>query len=460
MFRQYSQNHVNEPILLHEGTFRVRAGDYCVERSGAAHLRWLPSPGIEFDVELREPEDAADFDSLTLELPKFRTEGVLVHSMSLGSNSRIRALASSMESGGEQSLLSAGFQVANFTNFITPGLSAAPGDPTAITDGNLSERRLSAPPTGARTKPGQSFTKAAAELRHDGWKVSLVAVPESRDLHESLKANGGYAFTHVGQLKRIDGSSFSVERAKEILESLRVFLSFARGAACSLPIRWGCGIDSHVVWRQFASPIVDHWQRGHRSWFDERHGRVLAELFDEFCRVHMDERLGESLVLAVHWYRHCNTRSSGMEGSIVLGMAALELLGGLIVVDRNGAMSAQRYDKLPGAKKLQELLSALEVQADIPQKYEALTRFAQKNSNWDSCQALAKLRNGFVHANEGNRRIAFGEVGKAATYNAWQLSLWYQELALLHLLKHCGSYRNRTTAEWVGQVESVPWRKL
>ena len=45
----------------------------------------------------------------------------------------------------------------------------------------------------------------------------------------------------------------------------------------------------------------------------------------------------------------------------------------------------------------------------------------------------------------------------AATPGALQLSLWYQELALLRLLVYRGSYLNRTTASWVGQVELVPW---
>ena len=176
-----------------------------------------------------------------------------------------------------------------------------------------------------------------------------------------------------------------------------------------------------------------------------------------FCWSHKDPKLRESLVVALHWYRHCNTNSSGLEGSLVLGMAALELLGALIVVDRNGSMTARQYDELPGAKKLQKLLSALKVQADIPHKYEPLTRFAQKNGDWDSCQALAKLRHGFVHAKEKNRRIVFGPYGKAAAPSAWQLSLWYQELALLGVLAYRGSYSNRTTASCVGQVEPVPW---
>ena len=55
MFQQYPQKDVNEPVLLHEGRFRVRAGDPCIEPSGSAHLRWLPSPGIEFDIETDVP---------------------------------------------------------------------------------------------------------------------------------------------------------------------------------------------------------------------------------------------------------------------------------------------------------------------------------------------------------------------------------------------------------------------
>ena len=54
----------------------------------------------------------------------------------------------------------------------------------------------------------------------------------------------------------------------------------------------------------------------------------------------------------------------------------------------------------------------------------------------------------------------FGADGRAATFDAWWLSLWYQELALLRLLGHQGSYANRTRIDrWVGQIEPVPWRE-
>ena len=312
MFQQYPQKDVNEPVLLHEGRFRVRAGDRCIESSGSAHLRWLPSPGIEFDIETDEPV-GIDLDSLTVELPGFRTKKVVALSTHWGSTpsgrTSIRAYAGEMEWGGKQSLLSAGFQIVNFPDVITPGPSAVPGDPTAIA--------------------GDFGTIQTVALNHDGWQFRIVAVPGSGDRREQLKATGGYAFTHVGQLTRVDDSAFSVEQAKDILESLRQFLWFARGAACALPIHWGRGEDDEIVWRRFQSPIVDPWPRSHLAWMGKglHTGEILAALFDPFCGIHKDRKLREPLGVALHWYRHCNTQSSGPEGSLVLGMAALDLLG-------------------------------------------------------------------------------------------------------------------------------------
>ena len=152
MFQQYPQSDVNGPILLHEGRFRVRAGDRCVEPSGSAHLRWLPSPGIAFDIETDVPYAGFDLDSLTVELPDFTTKNVVPLSTHPGSTLGIRASGGEMEWGGERSLLSAGFQIVNFPDFITPGSCAVPGDPTTIggdkgtiQNGRSEPRRLADP---------------------------------------------------------------------------------------------------------------------------------------------------------------------------------------------------------------------------------------------------------------------------------------------------------------------------
>ena len=61
-----------------------------------------------------------------------------------------------------------------------------------------------------------------------------------------------------------------------------------------------------------------------------------------------------------------------------------------------------------------------------------------------------------MHSNRKRRQVVLS-APNLAVFQAWQLSLWYQELALLFLLDHQGEYRNRITAGWLGQVETVPW---
>ena len=64
MFQEYPQNNVNEPVGLYEGKFRVRKGDQVAEGTGSAALKWLPSPGIEIDIQITAPRSSVDFDSM------------------------------------------------------------------------------------------------------------------------------------------------------------------------------------------------------------------------------------------------------------------------------------------------------------------------------------------------------------------------------------------------------------
>ncbi len=85
----------------------------------------------------------------------------------------------------------------------------------------------------------------------------LTAVPKDTEVFKSLKESGGYAFTHLGRIERADGSLFPVAEARDILNPLRLFLSFAHGALCSLPIIWGTDRDGGIVWEQWSSSPVD-----------------------------------------------------------------------------------------------------------------------------------------------------------------------------------------------------------
>jgi hypothetical protein len=197
------------------------------------------------------------------------------------------------------------------------------------------------------------FPPHVAELQHGGWRIRLTAVPEFKEIFKRVSETGGYAFTHLGSLERADGSLFSAQDADAVLGALRRFLSFARGVASSLPVRWGTAGDGSIVWEQWGAQPVDPWT-GRDTWFDEHHGNLLSELFDAFAQIKADTDLGPPFSLALHWFQNSNIRAGGMEGAIILGLTALDLLGAMVVVDRAGVMSDSEYDKLVAKDKTRQ----------------------------------------------------------------------------------------------------------
>jgi hypothetical protein len=335
---------------------------------------------------------------------------------------------STFEKGSGGQVKEIGFQIVNFSDFLTPG---------------------------PKPSPAFGFPPHVSELRHAGWRIRLSAVKEHAAIFKSLDETGGYAFTHLGRLEREDGSLFGVQDANRVLEALRRFLSFARGAAINFPVIWAAASNGSIVWERWSSAVVDPW-KGRDNWFDEHHGNLLAELFPAVADLVVDPDLEPPLGLALHWYRTSNTRAGGMEGAIILGLTALDLLGALVVVDRTGALGASKFDGLSAKDKLTKLLDTMTVPNVIPAKYADLVGFSSANGWQSAAETLAEIRHGYVHSNKKRRQVVLS-APRLATFQAWQLSLWYQELALLHLLGHRGEYRNRVNAEWLGEVEKVPW---
>lgn len=428
----YPQTIANEAVILHDGAVVLRHDGGGANCNGTLALRWLPVTGLRLELAVLSGSVSGAGPNVKADLAGATTD-VLIKSTSVSLNkgalsNRVVGIVSVIDVGAPEELMSVGFQVVNFSDFVVPGSTAASA-------------------FGPSPK--------TVELEFSGWQISLTPVQDCRSIFESLGETGGYAFTHFGRLQRVGGESFSARAAEPVLDALGSFLSFARGAACSLPIQWGIDANDAVVWQKWSSPVVAPWRDG-QGWFDQHHGNLLAELFPAFAVLHSDASLGQPFRLALHWYLQCNTRAGGMEGAIILGLTALDLLGALVVVERAGSMSAPKYDDLPAKSKLAELLRVLALSDSFPNRTRDFGLFAEANGWSGTAVALTEIRHGYVHANRKRRDIVLA-APNMATFWAWQLCLWYQELALLRLLGHRGDYLNRMTAKWVGQVERVPW---
>ena len=51
----------------------------------------------------------------------------------------------------------------------------------------------------------------SALLRVEGWEIEVSAVTTLHEIEKKLKAEGGYAITHTGTVKRLDGGDFAAQ---------------------------------------------------------------------------------------------------------------------------------------------------------------------------------------------------------------------------------------------------------
>ena len=193
---------------------------------------------------------------------------------------------------------------------------------------------------------------------------------------------------------------------------------------------------------------------GSWSWFDPHHGQLLSEVFPKFCHLRRDPIWQPVLQAALYWYLAANERATGIgvDAGIILAQTALERLAWTYCVVHRKMVSKAAFSQkgLSAADKLRVLASSLEIPTEIPGEMTALN--ARRGSKWsDAPDAMVSIRNAIVHPSET------ALPPDRSYYEAWLLFTWFLDLTFLRLCGHDGSYSNRITKKWIGQVEQVPW---
>lgn len=307
--------------------------------------------------------------------------------------------------------------------------------------------------------PLQGFkTCGRAILKADGWIITIAATDRTDDLEKKLKAQGGYAITHVGQIVREDGATFTSQRLDELLTCLTYFLSLTLGcwAGVDLPVgfdcngnrvfeRWGIGRTAQGPWKS------------HCSWFDPHHGDLLSQVFPGFALVWKSDLWHTPLAHAIYWYiGACKGRAGiGVDTGLILAQTALELLAWTYCVQDHKMVPPKKFKPggLSAANKFKTLAKALNVPLDIPPGLSAL--HGSQGNRWnDGMEAIANIRNSLVHPD--NQLTVSGDYYS----EAYMFSLWFINLVFLHLCNHNGLYANiLPTTSKLATVDQVPWAK-
>ena len=303
------------------------------------------------------------------------------------------------------------------------------------------------------TYHGKDIASNRLELDSEGWHIALDAVEAWKvkgpdTLPHQTETQSGNAISHVGLLTKADGSLFTMNDSREILDCLSLFLSFTLGRWTTPILRvgldtsgthvswdWGAGrVDPCVVSRSWPALYPPQQQSLPHTW------QGFVKLWREW---------GPALGVCLEWYLQANATSVSATG-VILSQTALELLFWQIIGEP--VLLGEVDQKLRFSDTLRLLLNACDISSAIPPTLSHLVTEAQKNNNrWvDGPHALNAVRNTFVHASK---------LSKALDANFWaveevrQLALWYIEIILLRQMAYTGRVSCRIDG---GRVTPMP----
>jgi len=307
----------------------------------------------------------------------------------------------------------------------------------------------------SKEKDGNStYMISHVDLKASGWNVELKSLKTSPCTFETLHETGGYGLSHVGCLRKEDGSRFHGKTAEKMLTVLRLFFSFSKGMWCNPCLAVGFDDKEKRVWEAWSSPH-GHWAEP-SSWFDPYHCDQLVSLFPGFLAKWENKNWQKALMEVIYWYlsSNCSTLGRGIniDAGIILTQAAIERLSFEYAVRHKRLIEAEGFKKLKASDKFRLLFSSLDIAIDIPASLPELQKLAKQLKWLDAPHAITEVRNTLVHP-VNKRRGQFDEV----FFPVWNLSQWYLELALLKICNYSGTYGNRLIQRYVGQVETVPW---
>jgi len=308
---------------------------------------------------------------------------------------------------------------------------------------------------GKQLRDGRREWLGRIELSSATWHVSLDLRHDAKEVEGQLQRSGGFAFTHIAELRRTGGEEFTVDEAQTLLEALRRFLSFAHGAqvAYALPT----GFDQHdtPVWSWWSVTTCDRWNN-RLSWHDDHHPEQLTELFPRFMDRWDKDFWRDVIAKAIGYYLEANNEGF-VEKRLVMAYSGLEMMAWTVLYEQEDWLRADELRRPRASTLLRLLLRWCGIPTKIPSQLAALDEYTFQTLNKpklrsDGPVAGATIRNRIAHPRRNDRPPT------NAVVDGWLLLSWYLELVLLRVCGYEGSYANRLIRNrWLGSVEPVPW---
>ncbi len=423
----YPFNQPGQPVVLYDGPIGALA-----DAPGVVELSCLPDLNVVWRIEASSSAAGAPSDSVTLVLR--RPEG----------DARVPGVWRGRTDG--------------WSNGAAIGKADVPLKRIVTHWFNLPD--LHGPIAITTTEVGDEGWLGRWQTEVGGWRLTLDVRPDHVRVWKDLHKARVYVMTHVMEIRRADGATFTAAGAEPLLTALHVGISFALGrwAAPLLPV--GQDGTGTLVWEDWRPAHCDPASTTSPGWWHERQHASLTDFLGRVIAAFADPDRQPALRLQLMLGIAATNDQGFVEQRVMMGAAGLEhLMWQTLVLE--GGMTKRQYGRAHSHELLRRVLTDAQVPTDIDTALLPVTaRFAAEEQArhgrvLDGPDVVTKVRNRLVHPKGAQERV-YRLDGLVA--EVWLLTRHYLALLILHSLGYQGTYRDlRKTRGWAGEVGNVPW---
>ncbi len=254
----------NQDIRLFEGNLWLSGPTVSQRALGTLTLSWVPGPRtiVELSSIALSVSQIQDKYRIRTTSPVVESDCVITQ-VGVGTSeprTTVGVLSGSAVTVGDHELSTVRFPVVNFCNYIGSWLCVPRAEGDVV---------------------GYSSWTGRLELQTSGWSIILDAPANYATTFEELRRSGGYAITHNGVIRRVDGSTFANNEAERLLSALRLFLSFCQGFFCGPVLAQGLDPKDDRVWSEWTPSRLDRWHET-PTWFSHLDAQAQAVAFQGF----------------------------------------------------------------------------------------------------------------------------------------------------------------------------------
>lgn len=158
----------------------------------------------------------------------------------------------------------------------------------------------------------------------DGWRITLDIRPDHEAVFSDVRQADVYVMTHVMEIRRLNGTTFTAAEVTPVISALHVGLSFALGrwVAPTLPV--GLNDQALAVWGQWGPTLCDPARRISSGWWYPEDQESLADLLACLLPIFRNPDKGQALRLQMQYAITAIADRGFVEQRIMSGAAGLE----------------------------------------------------------------------------------------------------------------------------------------